>query len=281
VDLERRTAALAREAEVRARTEDALREAHADLEERVAQRTSELAHANQALRHEMAERSAAHHHLQQSEARLRALSRQLVAVQEAERDRLSRELHDRVGQNLTALGINLDILRIALDSGERPELLARLQDSIALLDATVEAIENVMSELRPPMLDEYGLLPALEWYGREFSQRTGVEVGVSATSHAERPAPDVEITLLRIVAEALNNVVKHAGATRVEIEIETSGEEYAMIVSDNGVGFDPDANPRPGRGIRTMRQRAQALGGALEIRAMPGNGTTIIARIPL
>ena len=131
------------------------------------------------------------------------------------------------------------------------------------------------------MLDEYGLLPALEWYGREFSQRTGVEVGVSATNHAERPAPEVEITLLRIAAEALNNVVKHAGATRVEIEIETSGEEYAMIVSDNGVGFDPDANPRPGRGIRTMRQRAQALGGALEIRAMPGNGTTIILRIPL
>ena len=146
---------------------ESLRQAYSEIEARVAERTAELARANQSLLEQIAERKAANE-------RIQALSRHLVEVQESERKELSRELHDRVGQNLTALDINLDILKTQLSGDDRAELRSRLEDSISLVGSTADAIENVMSELRPPMLDTHGLLPALHWYAKEFSQRTAL-----------------------------------------------------------------------------------------------------------
>jgi PAS domain S-box-containing protein len=218
--------------------------------------------------------------LRGSAEQLTALSRRLVEVQEAERRKLSRELHDRVGQNLTALSINLDILRTSLNGNEFAEHRARLSDSAVLLESTVDSIEDVMAELRPPMLDDYGLLPAMHWYAKDFSRRTGIEVSVSGTDGLERPDAEMEITLFRIAQEALTNVAKHAHATRAQIELDQTDGRCRMTVRDDGVGIDGTGRERPGLGMVTMRERAQAVGGDFEVRNVAGGGTYITIEIP-
>lgn len=222
--------------------------------------------------------------LRASAEQLTALSHRLVEVQEAERRRLARELHDRVGQNLTALSINLDILRTSLSAESLAQHAARLTDSSALLESTVDSIENVMAELRPPMLDDYGLLSALHWYAKEFSGRTGIEVTVVGGDVAERPSSETEITLFRIAQEALNNVAKHARAKHVKIGLDHSNGHCAMTVTDDGIGFESaqrsKTKHRQGLGMMSMRERAQAVGGRFEVRRMRAGGTRISIRIP-
>jgi signal transduction histidine kinase len=222
--------------------------------------------------------------LRNSAEQLQALSRRLVDVQESERRQFSRELHDRVGQNLTALSISVDILKTQLPGNGNEAFRSRLDDAAALLESTAGAIENVMSDLRPPMLDDYGLLPALQWYANEFSGRTGIEVTVEGDERTERLMQASEIALFRIVQEALNNVAKHAHAGRVHITLERSGTQIIMSVSDDGVGIDAASNTissrRPGLGMVTMRERTQAVGGRFEIGAASGRGTRVVVRIP-
>ena len=222
--------------------------------------------------------------LRTSAEQLQALSRRLVDVQESERRQFSRELHDRVGQNLTALSISVDILKTQLPGNGNEAFRSRLDDAAALLESTAGAIENVMSELRPPMLDDYGLLPALQWYANEFSGRTGIKVKVDGDERIERLTQASEIALFRIVQEALNNVAKHAHARRVHITLEHSGTEFIMSVSDDGVGFDAlsisGSSRRPGLGMVTMRERTQAVGGQFEIGAASVSGTRVVVRIP-
>ena len=222
--------------------------------------------------------------LRASTEQLTALSRRLVEVQESERKQFSRELHDRIGQNLTALGINLDILKTQLASDGSAGLRSRLDDSAALLESTTGAIENVMSELRPPMLDDYGLLPALQWYGNEFAGRTGIDVKVHGDERMERLTPATEIALFRITQEALNNVAKHAHAKCVDIKLEHLSTQCIMSVSDDGMGFDvasiSSSRRRPSLGMVTMRERTQAVGGQFEVRAVPGGGTQVVVRVP-
>jgi signal transduction histidine kinase len=222
--------------------------------------------------------------LRESQEQLRALSRRLVEVQELERRRLSSELHDRVGQNLTALSINLDILKARVAAAGDEEVAARLDDSQHLLGATADTIDNVMSELRPPMLDDYGLHAALNWHARDFAKRTGISVAARGDEAGARPQPEIEITLFRIAQEALNNVAKHAHAEHVTIVLEFREHECIMSVADDGCGFaaarSAGSNKRQGVGMVTMRERAQAVGGSFEVRAAPGGGTQIIVRIP-
>ena len=222
--------------------------------------------------------------MQSLAAQLRALSRRLVDVRESERRQLARELHDRVGQNLTALGLDLGILRAKLDAHGDPEIRLRLEESARLLDDTADAIENVLSDLRPPMLDDYGLLTALQWYANNFFKRTGIPVEVRGDELGTRPPANIEIALFRVAQEALTNIAKHAGATRVIIELERSPEEVVMSIIDNGVGFDAssagNAMAKRGLGMVTMRERCEAVGGRFEVISAPNAGTTIIARIP-
>lgn len=215
---------------------------------------------------------------------LTGLSRRLVEVQESERRQFSRELHDRIGQNLTALSINLDILKTQLAGDENAAVRLRLDDSSVLLESTSSSIENLLSELRPPMLDDYGLLSALQWYGNEFAGRTGIDVKVHGDEKMERLPPATEISLFRIVQEALNNVAKHAHANIVDIGLERTGAECIMSVVDDGAGFDNEstahAKRRPGLGMVTMRERTQTIGGAFEVGAAPGGGTRVAVRVP-
>jgi two-component system sensor histidine kinase UhpB len=218
-----------------------------------------------------------------AEQALRELSRRLVELQEAERKGLARELHDRIGQNLTALKINIDMLQPALASNGNGDVVARLVDSAALLGSVMDAVDNVTSELRPPMLDDYGLGPALEWQARNFARRTGIGVTVSNREPSDRPRPQVEIALFRIAQEALNNIAKHAGARNAEIKLERASGEWVMSVQDDGIGFEPGDDPLSSSrlGIVTMRERSQAIGGRFEVRAQPEGGTCLTVRVPL
>jgi signal transduction histidine kinase len=222
--------------------------------------------------------------LRDSTEQIQAMSRRLVDIQETERRQFSRELHDRVGQNLTALSISLDILKTQLGDNGNAAFRSRLDDAAALLESTAGSIENVMSDLRPPMLDDYGLLPALQWYAKEFSGRTGIEVAVDGDEQAGRLPQASEIALFRIVQEALNNVAKHAHASRVHIALEREGLRFAMSISDDGVGLGSAApsaaRQRHGLGMVTMRERTQAVGGEFEIGAAPGRGTRVVVRVP-
>jgi PAS domain S-box-containing protein len=233
---------------------------------------------------DITERKRNENELRISTAQLQALSRRLVELQESERRQLSRELHDRIGQSLTALNINLDVLKKTLASYSNNEVDLRLEDSVGLLESTMEAVENVMSELRPPMLDDHGLGAALDWHARNFSRRTGIAVAVRASGPAVRPAPQIEIALFRIAQEGLNNVAKHASARRVEIALSHTNEECVMSVRDDGIGFDDVADisdkPKPGLGMVTMRERAQAVDGRFEVQALAGRGTQLTVRIP-
>jgi PAS domain S-box-containing protein len=232
---------------------------------------------------DITERKQAENALRASGGQLQALSRRLVELQESERKDLARELHDRIGQNLTALNINLNILGTALPPQAGDEPRSRLEDSKALVESTTAAIGNILSELRPPMLDEHGLAPALDWYAGQVTARIGVAVSVRDLAPDERPAPEAEMALFRIAQEALNNVVKHARASRAEITLERRGSEYVMSVQDDGAGFDAVEQRtarRPGLGMVIMRERARGVGGRFEVRAQSGSGTRLTVQVP-
>lgn len=215
---------------------------------------------------------------------LQSLSRRLVETQENYRHELSRELHDRVGQNLTALNINLDIVLNSLPASLKPKLGPRLMDSLALVNSTADAIEDVMSELRPPMLDDYGLLTALRWLSKQFSQRTGIRAALKDSGQLERMDSAAEVALYRMVQEALTNVAKHADAKQVDITVTGSAGNISLTVIDNGIGFDSASmdrfSTRTGWGIISMRERAQAVGGTVTIESAPGKGTRVIIIVP-
>jgi len=232
---------------------------------------------------DITERMQAEEALQQHAERLRALSARLGEVADAERQRLARELHDQVGQNLTALGINLNIVRTQIPEGVARPVRYRLDDSLSLVEQTTERIRDVMADLRPPMLDDYGLVAALRWYGERFARRTNISIAVDGSEPVPRPATRVENALFLIAQEALTNVAKHAQATQVAVTVEASGEALRLVILDDGIGFDPDrpAAPDggPGWGLLTMRERAEAVGGRCQIESAVGQGTHVIVEV--
>jgi len=232
---------------------------------------------------DITERKQAERTLQQYTERLRALATQLAEVAETEQQQLAQELHDQVGQNLTALGINLNIIRTQMPKKASSSMLSHLNDSLLLVEQTAEQIRNIMSSLRPPVLDDYGLVSALRWYGEQFATRTAIAVTVEGEEPVPRLAVRVENTLFRIVQEALTNVAKHAQATQVTVTIEMHNGTLRMVVADDGVGFDPERLPTPGVnqgwGLIIMRERAEAVGGVFSIESRPGSGTRLIVEV--
>jgi PAS domain S-box-containing protein len=215
----------------------------------------------------------------QQREQLRALGARLAETQEAERQHLARELHDQIGQNLTALGINLNIVRAQMPMADH----SRLDDTLALVEQTTDRIRNVMAELRPPVLDDYGLVAALHWYADRFASRTGITVVVRGQEPTPRLDPSLENALFRIAQEALNNVAKHAHAKQVTILMEVLDEAIRMNVADDGIGFDPAsstrADGRHGWGLLSMRERAEAVGGHCSVESAPHQGTRVIVEV--
>ena len=210
---------------------------------------------------------------------LHAASRRLVELQEAERRALANTLHDLVGQKLAALSINLNIMRSQAREAVAPAIEARISDSLLLVEETVESIRDVMAELRPAVLDDYGLAPVLRWYADMFSRRTGLPSDVAGDGPQRRLPPAVEEAFFRIAQEALANVTKYARAKRVRIALRTTGDETTLVIADDGCGFSVLDAGRPahdhGWGLTLMRERAAAVGARVDIDSKAGTGTTI------
>ncbi len=214
--------------------------------------------------------------------RLRELTQRLVTAQEDERLRISRELHDEAGQALTSLKISLDLLRSGLPA-EQEGLRARLADVAGLADETMETLRTLAHDLRPPGLDAFGLNVALEGLCYDFSARTALPVRYHGLELPELPTA-VALSMYRLVQEALTNTAKHAEATQVEVNVTRSDGQLELLVADNGKGFPAETDAprqRGGIGLVSMRERAELLGGTLDIETSPGQGTLLIARIPL
>jgi len=213
--------------------------------------------------------------------KLRALTRRLVDLQEAERRKISRELHDCVGQTLTALRINMDMIREEAAKDGNRVISERNDDSLGLIEYAFKAVQNVMYDLRPPMLDEYGLTASLQWYAKDFTRRTGIEVEVH-DHEVPRLATQIELALFRIVQEALTNVARHADAVAVTIDVSMNGDDVVLSIADDGVGFDrEDGGTEPaGYGLSTMRERSEALGGTFAIVSEENKGTRIAVTVP-
>jgi PAS domain S-box-containing protein len=216
---------------------------------------------------------------------LRALTGRLAEAREVERKELARELHDQVGQQLTALNLSLKVIQTQLPAELNGGPVGRsLHDSLALVEQTTESIQDLMANLRPPLLDDYGLAAALRWYCRQFAQRVSFSIGVQGEEPTPRlPAP-VEHALFRITQEALTNAAKHAQASRVVVMINSDAEQVWLTITDNGVGFETGERGRPdGRqswGLLTMVERAEAVGGHCQINSRPGSGTQVIVEAP-
>jgi signal transduction histidine kinase len=207
---------------------------------------------------------------------MRQSSRKLVEMQENERRDIARELHDRVGQPLTAMNININMIRTALEKHDEASIRSRTNDSLELIESVFKAVENVMYELRPPMIDQFGLVPSLKWYARTFAERTGTRVEVRGDEDL-RFGSEVEMAFFRIAQEALNNVARHAQARNVVIELREMGPAIVLTIGDDGVGFDFAARwtEKADYGLTTMRERAEAVGGMFEAHSEKGKGTRI------
>lgn len=221
--------------------------------------------------------------LTESQNQLRGLSRQLVQIQEDQFSRLAEELHDRVGQDLTAININLNILRTLLPRDISRDAIARLVDTEKLVIGSVKRLRSTMTELRPPMLDQYGLTSTLYWYCEQYQRRTEIQVNINDRymNNARLPT-EVEIALFRIAQEALNNVVKHANATRVDIELFEESGNVMMAIRDNGVGFDTKSQSSRNLqhwGVPLMQERTRAINGKFLLRSVPRQGTQIIVQL--
>jgi signal transduction histidine kinase len=207
--------------------------------------------------------------------RLKAVSRRLFEIQESERTLLATELHDRVGQNLSAIGMNISIIAAAAERSGNDDLVRRAEDSTLLIEETADSMRNVMGELRPQAIDEYGLLPPLRAFAARFASRTGVKVTLEGTDPDRRLPHAVEVAMFRIVQEALSNILKHAKATQVTISFEYGDASAAMNIVDDGVGFDARRleaqRPEGHWGLLIMRERAEACGATLSIESKPGH----------
>ena len=215
---------------------------------------------------------------------IRVYARRLSTAEEIERRRLARELHDRVGQNLAAISINLNYARDHLQLAGGGRTARRLDDAIAQIGEISACIRDVMCELRPPVLDDYGLVAALRWYAQQVATRWSLDVQVVERRPWPRLSGDREMVLFRIVQEALLNVAQHAQATTVRITADLRPATAVLTIADDGQGFDTasvgQARKRSGWGLVTMRERAEGVGATLRIDSSPGAGTHVVVRMP-
>jgi signal transduction histidine kinase len=217
------------------------------------------------------------------ERRFRLISRGVLRVQEAERGRISRELHDGVGQCLTALKLQLDLTLLAARA-EAPALAERLEELRELAEQALQEVRQIARLIRPQMLDELGLLPTLQWLTRSLGERSGIAIELVHAGLDERLDPDVETLAFRVVQEALTNVVRHSAAPSASVSLAQAGGRLKLSVSDSGKGFDPAGVPAgdagAGFGLKGMRDRVQLLGGHFAVTSSAGAGTRIEAEVP-
>jgi PAS domain S-box-containing protein len=229
---------------------------------------------------DVSERRRAQEQLQESRAALRMLAARQHEVREGERTRIAREIHDTLGQALTALKLQLAAAQSAA-SHEAPALGDRLTETAHMVDELVKTVRRIATELRPPILDQLGLPAAVEWLAQDFTRRTGITCAPTLRPTEGAINQDLATALFRIVQEALTNVSLHAGATRVDVDLGIKSGCVSLEVRDDGRGITEAAATGPGSlGILGMRERAAALGGVLEVSPRSGGGTRVAAWFP-
>jgi signal transduction histidine kinase len=203
--------------------------------------------------------------------------RRVVEAQELERARLARELHDETGQALTSILLGLKPLEQQAESDEAREAVASVRE---LVVSTLQNVRRLAVELRPSALDDFGLVAAVERLTDTFREQSGLTVDLETQLGEERLPPEAETTLYRVIQEALTNIVKHSGASRVSVLLQRQSGKVIAIVEDDGSGFDPSSTREDAVGLAGMRERVSLAGGRLQVESSPGSGTTLVAEVP-
>lgn len=266
----------------RRRAIDQLHRLNADLEQKIADRTSKLELTNESLRGEIDERKSVEAMLRDSRQRLEQLSRQLITTREAELQHLSRELHDEIGQLLTVLKMKLRRIMPNVSEAVRMDL----EEDLTVIDRGINQIRNLSLDLRPPHLNDLGLVATLHWYLRHQSSMAGIETHIDINPTDLNVPADLGIVCFRITQEAITNAIRHANVQRVHIELRHHNGKLDLAIRDDGIGFDVTesltrASSGVSMGLINMQERASLAGGKLEIESELGEGTTIRAQFLL
>ncbi len=263
------------------RTKTALQQAYDEMEKRVLERTDELATANRLLRTEIEERMVAEDELMQSREQLRDLSLHLQSVLEREREDIAREIHDELGQSLTAIKLDLSWLHDRY--ADHHELLKKIDSMVGLIDMSLTSVKRIASELRPAILDHLGLAAAVEWQMKEFKVRTGIDCRLIITPDDLMADRDRSTALFRILQEALTNVIRHAEASEVQVSLRKTDGQITLQIQDNGKGITQGQRAdHRSFGLMGIRERVLFFNGDIDIHSgEPVEGTSITIRIPL
>jgi signal transduction histidine kinase len=269
-------AAMTSEATERQRAEAGLQRAHDELENRVAERTGQLTLTLNSLEREVMERKRA-------EEQLRQLSVRLMTLRDEERRHIARDLHDTTGQTLAAMKMTTAVIQ---QTAPGPEMLRLLDDLNALTDEAVQEIRTTSYLLHPPLLDEAGIVSAVQWFVEGFAKRSGIQVRCEIAETLQRPPRNHELVLFRVLQESLTNVHRHSGASATTIRLNASADHFVLEIADNGTGMPEECLKRfheaghgTGVGLVGMRERVNELGGHLEIHSDPA-GTTVAVALP-
>ncbi|PDW02578.1 sensor histidine kinase [Candidatus Viridilinea mediisalina] len=249
------------------------------LNRHLATALAEVQHQRMMIEQTSAQRQWYEDELRTSAQQLQALSRRLLEAHERERRAIARELHDEIGQVLT--GLKLTLSTAAVDAPE--PLATSLNEAHAAMSELLARVRALTLDLRPALLDDLGLLPALGWFLDRYVPRTGIKVDLRHSGIERRFPSELETTAYRTIQEALTNVARHAGVDQAKVRIFASAEQLVVQVSDDGIGFASTtlANTATSGGLSGMRERIQLIGGTLSIEAQPGEGTEITAELPL
>jgi signal transduction histidine kinase len=230
---------------------------------------------------ERKERHQAEVELRRSNDQLRALTTYLQLVREEERTRIARQVHDELGQALTGLKLDLSWLAGHLPKGSS-SLQQKARTLSTCIDTTIQTVRRIATDLRPGILDDLGLVAAIEWQAQDFQLRTGIRCTTRMMDAEKMWNQDFSTTFFRILQETLTNVINHAGATQVEVTLGVEADRLVMVITDNGRGIS-EAETASGRsiGLVGMRERASLLAGEVIFAGIPGRGTTVTVRIPL
>jgi signal transduction histidine kinase len=220
--------------------------------------------------------------LEESYKAIRKLTEHLHNIREEERAHIAREIHDELGQQLTVLKMDVSWLNKKVGATAADPVKQKMKELLELLNGTVKTVRRISSELRPSLLDDLGLVAAIEWQLTEFEKHSGIKTSFSEPAMDVKLPDDKKIGLFRILQESLTNVARHSGATGIKVSLTSNNNNFVLQITDNGKGFDKrKITGKRTLGILGMKERTAMMGGAYEITGTPGKGTTVLVTVPL